>query len=85
MQRLIIEIEESKSDILINLLQNLKDDVVKSFYMEDRVMNDDLKQDPYFHERKRELNLLRGNIKSGKETMHDFNTSMDALIAELES
>ena len=85
MQRLIIDIEESKSDILINLLQNLKDGVVKSFYIEDKIMGDDSKEDPYFYKRKKELNRLRDDIKSGKEPMYDFNNSMDALIAELES
>ena len=85
MQRLIIDIEESKSDILINLLQNLKDGVVKSFYIEDKIMDNGSKEDPYFYERKKELNRLRDDIKSGKEPMYDFNNSMDTLIAELES
>lgn len=44
-----------------------------------------LQIDPYFYERKKELNQLLKDVDSGKEPMYDFNESMDELIQELKS
>ena len=44
-----------------------------------------LEHDPYFYERQKKLQRIRDDIESGKMPTHDFETSMDELIKELES
>lgn len=83
MQTLKIVIEDSKVDILLNLIKNLKDDVIKGYTL--TPADDKLELDPYFYERQKDLQVLRDDLKSGKMETYDFNESMDELIKELES
>lgn len=80
MQTLKLDIPDNKIDIVLNIIKNLKDDVVNNFELIDK----NLEQDPYFYERRKQLHILHDNIKNGKEQSYDFDTSIDELIAELE-
>ena len=78
MQTIHINVDESKVDILLNIVKNLKDDVVKSYTISES-------EDVFYDERKKRLMMLRENIKSGKEPMYDFDSSVDSLIEELQA
>jgi hypothetical protein len=78
MQTIHINVDESKMDVLLNIIKNLKDDVVKSYTIS-------ASEDAFYHERKKRLMTLREDVKSGKEPMHDFDSSSDALIEELQA
>lgn len=84
MQTLKIDIEDNKVDILLNLIKNLKDDVIKGYSLTSH--NDkNLDEDQFFYERQKDLVILRTEIETGKMKTYDFETSMDDLIKELES
>jgi hypothetical protein len=84
MHTISINIEESKVDIVLNLLKHLKDDIIESYSVSPQV-DKNLEIDPYFYKRKERLLELRENMGSGKMPMYDFDASMDELIRELES
>lgn len=84
MQTLKIDIEDNKVDILLNLIKNLKNDVIKGYTLTSS--NDkNLEEDQFFHERQKDLFQLREEIETGKMKTYDFEKSMDDLIKELES
>jgi hypothetical protein len=76
MQTIRIDINDNKMDIFLNIIKNLKEDVVKSY---------SISTDMYYDERQARLSKLRQDMKSGKEPMYDFDTSMDELIGELKA
>ncbi len=78
MQTIHIDVDESKMDVLLNIIKNLKEDVVKNY----TISNSD---DAYYDTRKKRLTVLREDIKSGKEPMSDFNSSIDELTQELQA
>ena len=78
MQTIHIDVDESKMDVLLNIIKNLKDDVVKSYTISNS-------NDAYYNVRKQRLTTLREDIKSGKEPLSDFNSSTDELIQELQA
>ena len=50
-----------------------------------KVMNDEnLEYDPYFYERKTQLDAIIKAVDDGSMQMNDFNTSIDELISKLE-
>lgn len=84
MQTLKIDIEDNKVDILLNLIKNLKDDVIKGYTLTSS--NDkNLEVDQFFYDRQKDLFQLRKEIETGKMKTYDFEKSMDDLIKELES
>ena len=76
MQTIHVDVNDSKMDIFLNIIENLKEDVVKSY---------SISTDAFYDERQARLSKLREDIKSGKEPMHDFDTSIEELIGELEA
>ena len=76
MQTIHVDVNDSKMDIFLNIIENLKEDVVKSY---------SISTDAFYDERQARLSKLREDIKSGKEPMHDFDTSIDELIGKLEA
>jgi len=79
MQTIHINVDENKVDVLLNIIKNLKEDVVESY-----TISSDL-SDAFFDERKQRLTQLRDDVKSAKEPMYDFDTSTDSLIEELKA
>lgn len=77
MQTIHIDIAENKVDILLNIIKNLKEDIVESY----TISSTD--EDTFYDERKQRLHVLREDIKSGKEPMYDFDTTTDGLLEEL--
>ena len=80
MQTIHIDIAENKVDILLNIIKNLKEDIIEGY----TVSSLDGK-DVFYDERKKRLHLLRKDIKSGKEQMYDFETASDTLLEELQA
>ena len=78
MQTLTIEV---KDDFMTEFMKFI--DTVKGNVVVQKDKNLDL--DPYFYERQKKLQKIRDDIKNGKMPTHDFETSMDELIKELES
>ena len=78
MQTIHINVDESKMDVLLNIIKNLKEDVVKGYTIS-------TSEDAFYDERKKRLTHLREDIKSGKEPMSDFNSSINSLIEELQA
>jgi len=79
MQTIHINVDENKVDILLNIIKNLKEDVVESYTVSSDAT------DAFYDERKKRLTQLREDVKSGKEPMYDFSTSTDSLIEELKA
>lgn len=86
MKTIQVQIEDDKLELFLNIIQNLKEDVVNSFTIQS---NDNIKQnlkiDPFFYERQKELCQIKDDIKSGKMKMYNFNDSMDELLEELQA
>jgi len=83
MQTLKIDIEDNKVDMVLNLIKNLKEDVIKGYTL--TPTDDQIKEDLYYYERQKDLHNLDEKIKNSKIQTYDFETSMDELIKELES
>jgi len=79
MQTIHIDVTESKVDILLNIIKNLKEDVVEGYTITSEPV------DTFFDERKQRLTQLREDVKLGKEPMYDFNTSTDSLVEDLKA
>ena len=80
MQTIHINVDENKVDILLSIIKNLKEDIVDSY-----TISSSTEKDVYFDARQKRLHILREDIKSGKETMHDFDTTTDMLLEELQA
>ena len=78
MQTFTIEVQDDVMAEFMNMLDSFQDSI--------KIKKDkNLELDPYFYERQKKLQSIRDDIKSGKMPTHDFETSMDELIKELES
>ena len=84
MHTISIDIEESKIDIVLNLLNHLKDGIIRNYSIKPKI-DVNMEIDPFFYDRKEMVNELRDKIRAKKVPMHDFDSSMDELIKELES
>ncbi len=84
MQTLTIKVKDDFMPEFMKIIDTVKDNVV---VQKDGVPLGckNLELDPYFYERQKKLQQIRDDIKSGKMPTHDFETSMDELIKELES
>ena len=84
MQTLTIQVKDDFMTEFMKMIDTVKDNVVVK---KDGVPLgcENLDYDKYFYERKKKLQQIRDDIKSGKMLTHDFETSMDQLIKELES
>ena len=81
MQTIQIQVDDNNFDSVLNILTSLKDGLIEK--LEIKNVDSNLKYDPFFYERKKHLHTLRENIKNGRESMHDFDKSMDELLEEL--
>ena len=78
MQTLTIEVKDDFMAEFMKIIDNAKDNIIIK-------KDENLEIDPYFYERQKKLQKIRDDIKSGKMPTHDFETSMDNLIKELEN
>ncbi len=81
MQTIHLEVKDSYVANIMTLLHSLKDGMIDKIEIQS---DPNLKEDPYFYERREELHKLRDDVRSGKMQMYDFNQSMDELILELQ-
>jgi len=72
-----IKVDESK---LLEVTEALKKYDVEF----DKSIIECLKYDPYYFERKKELEKLLKDIESGKEKLYDFEEEIDKLIKKYE-
>ena len=77
MQTLTIKVKDDLVSEVIKVLEQFKDNIQIT---KDR----NLEFDPYFYERQKKLQQIRDDISRGEMLTHDFETSMDELIKELE-
>jgi hypothetical protein len=85
MQTLKIEVEDGKLDILLNLIQNLRDGIIKNYTIAPNI-DENLKLDSYLYERQKELHQLRDEVKSKKMPMYEwdeFEEEMDLFEKKL--
>jgi hypothetical protein len=77
MQTLTIQVEDTLMQKFISIIDKFKGGI--------RVVKDkNLENDPYFYERKKQLEQTYQNVHDGSMPIYDFDTSMDELINELE-
>ncbi len=78
MQIFTVKIEDDLVAEVMTALEQFKDNI--------QITKDkNLEIDPYFYERRKKLQQIRDDIKSGKMPTYDFESSMDELIKELEN
>ena len=82
MQTIQLQVNDIYLNNVVNILNSLKDGIIEKFEIK---KDPNLEIDPYFYERKAQLQQLLDDINSGKEPLYDFDTSMDELVLELES
>ena len=80
MQTIHINVDENKVDVLLNIIKSLKEDIVESY-----TVSTTEDKDAFYDTRKKRLQILREDVKSGKEAMYDFDTSTDVLMKELQA
>jgi len=81
MQTIHLEVKDAYVKNIMTLLDSLKDVMIDKIEIDGDA---NLKEDPYFYERREELHKLRDDMRSGNMQMYDFNESMDELILELQ-
>ena len=80
MQTVHINVDENKVDVLLDFIKNIEEDKVESYtttFTESK--------NTFYAARKKRLQILREDVKSGKEIMYDFDIATDALIEELQA
>ncbi len=80
MQTVHINVDENKVDVLLNFIKNIEEDKVESYTT---TLTES--KDSFYAARKKRLQILRVNIKSGKEMMYDFDIATDMLVEELQA
>jgi len=81
MQTIHLEVKDDYVKNIIALLNSVRDVMIDKIEIDGDA---NLKDDPYFYERREELHKLRDDVRSGNMQMYDFNESMDELISELQ-
>jgi len=81
MQTIQLQVKDGYTQNILDMLNSVKGIMLEKIEV---TKDNNLELDPCFYERRAELHQLRDDIKSGKEKMHDFNTSMDDLTQELQ-
>ena len=76
MQTIHINVDENKLDVLLNIIKNLKEDVVESYTISSNTA------DAFYDERKKMLTGGDDEVVAVEEPMYNFDTSMDALMEE---
>ena len=81
MQTIQLQVKDNYAKNILEILENLKGVMIESV----EVQNDkNLEHDPYFYERKAQLEKTIEAVDNGTMEMYDFNESIDALIHKLE-
>lgn len=78
MQTLTVKVEDNFIQDFLTIIGHYKD---KIHLEEDK----NLKYDPYFYERQKDLQQTMDDIDNGTMSTHDFESSIDNLIVELEN
>jgi len=81
MQTIQLQVKDGYTQNILDMLGSVKDIMIESIEVK---KDQNLELDPYFYERQEQLHQLRADIVSGKESMYDFNESMDELLEELQ-
>jgi len=77
MQTLTVKVQDNFVQDFLTIIEHYKDKIHLA-------KDANLEYDPYFYERQKDLQQTIDAIENAKMPTHDFNTSMDDLIAELE-
>ncbi|MEA2111870.1 MAG: hypothetical protein U9P71_07465 [Campylobacterota bacterium] len=75
-----LQVKDGYTQNVLGILNGIKDVMLEKI----EVQNDpNLEHDPYFYERKAQLDETIEAVGDGTMKMYDFNESMDKLIGEL--
>ena len=83
MQSIQLQIEDTLYNTLVSRKINIQDKINK--FLSNLTMDENLKLDPFFYERQKDLHKLLEDVESGKMKMYDFDDSMDELLEELQA
>ncbi len=78
MHTMTINVQDTVYERFLKFLQKEEIPIIKD------VRDENLKYDPYFYERKAQIEKTIKAVDDGSMPMYDFNESMDSLIADLE-
>jgi len=81
MQAVTLHIPDHQVGTVLNIVRNLKDDLIDAIEVQDVR----LQEDPWFFERQKSLHALRESVSNGETPLYDFDSSIQELIAELEA
>jgi hypothetical protein len=85
MQTIQLQVKDDYVSNVVSVLQNLKDVMIESIEVQ---KDKNLEIDPYFYERREELQQLRADIDSGNMKMYsqkEYDEDMDIFMKELEN
>ena len=82
MQTIHLLVKDGYTQNILDMLGGVKDIMLEKIEVE---KDKNLESDPYFYERKAQLDKIIKAVDEKTMPMYDFNESMDKLIAELES
>ena len=84
MQTIHLEVKDSYVANIMTLLHSLKDGMIDKIEIESDA---NLKEDPYFYERREDLHKLRDDVRSGKMqmfTQNEYDEDMALFMKNLE-
>ena len=84
MQTIHLEVKDSYVANIMTLLHSLKDGMIDKIEIQSDA---NLKDDPYFYERREELHKLRDDVRSGKMqmfTQNEYDEDMTLFMKNLE-
>ncbi len=84
MQTIHLEVKDSYVANIMTLLHSLKDGMIDKIEIQS---DPNLKEDPYFYERREELHKLRDDVRSGKMqmfTQNEYDEDMALFMKNLE-
>ncbi|WP_297444053.1 hypothetical protein [Sulfurimonas sp.] len=81
MQTIQLQVKDNYAKNILEILENLKGVMIESVEIQ---KDKNLEYDPYFYERKAQLDKTIEAVDNGTMEMYDFNESVDALIHKLE-
>ncbi len=82
MQTIQFQVKDAYVQNVLNMLESMKGILLENIELKDKITPMD---DPYFHQRKAELEKTIKAVNEGSMKMYDFDKSMDTLISKLEN
>ena len=82
MQTIQLQVKDGYTQNVLRMLESVKGIMIERIEVQ---KDQNFEFDPYFYERREELQKLADAVERNEMPMYDFNESMNELIAELEN